>query len=68
MNGKTFKHYLKASNLLEDIIKNYALQLKRSYTGPQLISCDCELSRINAVKRVWPNANILVCFHVTKNI
>ena len=68
MNGKTFEHYLKAYNLLEDMIKNYA-QLKRSYTGPQLISCDCELSRINAVKRVWPNANILVCyFHVTKNI
>ena len=69
MNGKTYIHYLKSYLLLNGLLKEYASNLRKDFQAPEIVSLDCEASRIKAVRNVWPSANILVCyFHVIKNI
>ena len=50
MNGKTFTHYLKAYLLLNGLLKEYASYARKVFTHPELVSLDCEMGRINAVK------------------
>ena len=54
MNGKGYKHYLRAYMLLNGCLKEYANRLRNPFLAPEFVVLDCEQARINAVKSIWP--------------
>ena len=67
LTGKTEKHYEFAFNILKNNIDNYKVRAGIFY--PTYIHIDKELAILNAIKKIFPQTKIRLCyFHFSNNI